>query len=129
MHAVRLAVRENALTTSAITEASYLPAIEGTGRGWVIESDGEVLGFAVGNATTGNIWALFVHPDHERRGFGRALLNTMVAWLFAQGLPRLHLTTASGTRAERFYASAGWSRVGSDARGDAVFELHADARR
>lgn len=50
MHRVRLAVRENRLT-SRITEEDYIPAIEETGRGWVVEVDGGVVGFAVGNYT------------------------------------------------------------------------------
>lgn len=123
MHAVRLAVRENRLTTTAVTAASYLPQMETTGRGWVVEQDGVVVAFAVGNAHTGNIWALFVHPDHERRGHGRALHDVMVAWLFAQGLERLHLETQPGTRAQRFYEAAGWRACGRDARGDLRFEL------
>lgn len=123
MHRVRLAVRENRLTTSAVTEESYLPVIEITGRGWVVERDGEIAGFAVGNAETGNIWALFVHPDHEGQGIGRALLDTMVEWLFDQGLTRLNLTTEPGTRAQRFYEDSGWSHAGYDAGGDVIFEL------
>jgi GNAT superfamily N-acetyltransferase len=123
MHRVRRAVRENRLNTSAITEESYVPAIESTGRGWVVESNGDVLGFAVGNVETGNIWALFVHPEYERQGIGRALLDTMVKWLFDQGLPRLNLTTEPGTRAQRFYEESGWSQVGYVAGGDAAFEL------
>jgi uncharacterized membrane protein len=59
----------------------------------------EVVAFAVANATSGNIWALFVHPDHERRGYGRLLHDTMVSWLWATGLERLLLTTEPGTRA------------------------------
>lgn len=55
MNRVRPAVRENRLTSSAITEKDYVPAIEETGRGWVAEENGVVLGFAVGNKTTGNI--------------------------------------------------------------------------
>ena len=38
MHRVRLAVRENRLTFCVITEEHYIPAIEVTGRGWVIGS-------------------------------------------------------------------------------------------
>ena len=85
MHRVRLAVRENVLT-SAVAEGDYIPAIEDTGRGWVVEAGGEIVAFAVGNARTGNIWALFVHPDHEGRGYGRRLHDEMVAWLHAQGM-------------------------------------------
>jgi GNAT superfamily N-acetyltransferase len=102
MHRVRLAVRENRLTSSAITEQHYIPAIEQTGRGWVAKENGVVLGFAVGNKTTGNIWALFVDPAHEGRGCGAQLHAAMVGWLFAQGLSRLWLGTEPGTRAQRF---------------------------
>ena len=91
MHRVRLAVRENRLTSDAVTEAHYLPAIEQTGRGWVIERRGEIVAFAVGNAQTGNVWALFVDPAHERLGYGKRLHDAMVDWLWAQGLPRLWL--------------------------------------
>jgi len=55
MHRVRMAVTENRLASSVITEADYLPAIEKTGRGWVTEVDGQVAAFAVGNKTNGNI--------------------------------------------------------------------------
>ena len=63
---VRHSVRENRLVSTTIRDDQVRDAIELTGRGWVIESAGEVLAFAVGNATNGNIWALFVHPDHEQ---------------------------------------------------------------
>jgi len=126
MHKVRLAVRENPLTTSAIREEHYVPAIESTGRGWVIEEQGEVVAFAVGNSTTGNIWALFVHPDHEGKGYGKALHNVMVSWLFEQGLDRLHLATGTGTRAQGFYEATGWHFVGLNANGEAVYERFAE---
>ena len=60
MHRVRLAVTENRLVSMALTEQDYVAATQQIGRGWVAEVDGEVVGFAVGNAQTGNIWALFV---------------------------------------------------------------------
>jgi len=62
MHRVRRAVRENPLTSDVIREEHYIPAIESSGRGWVVEEAGEVRAFAVGNGQTGNIWALFVDP-------------------------------------------------------------------
>lgn len=109
MHRVRLAVRENRLTSSALGEADYVAEIETNGRGWVIQVQREIVAFAVGNARTHNIWALFVAPGHEGQGFGRRLHDTMVEWLFDQGLERLWLSTGPGTRAQRFYAAAGWS--------------------
>jgi RimJ/RimL family protein N-acetyltransferase len=112
--AVRLAVRENRLasTAPAEIEAACGPAIEVTGRGWVAEQDGAIVGFAIGNRVTGNIWALFVHPDHEGRGHGRRLHDAMVDWLFASGLARLHLSTDPASRAATFYRAAGWSDTG-----------------
>lgn len=128
MHRVRLAVRENRLTSSAIGEADYVPQIEETGRGWVVEDGGEVVGFAVGNAATGNIWALFVDPAHERRGHGRRLHDVMVAWLFSRGVELLWLSTDPGTRAQRFYEAAGWSFAGVLPDGEARYELRQSSR-
>jgi GNAT superfamily N-acetyltransferase len=126
MHRVRVAVRENALVSMVITDADYREHIERLGRGWVVEVGGGLVGFAIADALAdapdGNVWALFVHPDHERRGFGRRLHDVMVAWCWEQGLERLWLTTAPGTRAERFYEAAGWSRAGVRGR-ELLFEL------
>lgn len=122
MHRVRMSVLENRLSSTVVTEADYAPAIEEHGRGWLIEEKSEVVGFSVGNRN-GNIWALFVHPKHERRGFGKQLHDTMVSWLWSQGLGSLWLTTQPGTRAERFYEAAGWKRVGPTERGEIRFEL------
>lgn len=123
MHRVRLSVQENRLTSAIVTEADYLPAIEETGRGWVVEVQGNVVGFAIGNIQDGNIWALFIEPGHERQGHGRALHDAMVAWLWSQGLRTLWLTTASGTRAQHFYETAGWQRTGQTKSGELMFEL------
>jgi GNAT superfamily N-acetyltransferase len=122
---VRHAVKENRLTSGVITDDQVVEAIERTGRGWVIEDDGALVAFAVGNAQTGNIWALFVDPAHERRGHGLRLHDTMVAWLWSQGLDRLWLTTAPGTRAQRFYERAGWRNLGLQPSGELRFELYA----
>jgi len=129
MHRIRVAVRENRLTSSVIEPAHYVEAIEQTGRGWVIEEGGSLLGFAIGNVTTGNIWALFVAPAHEGRGHGRRLHDTMVEWLFAQGLHRLWLGTQPGTRAQRFYEVAGWQFTGLRVDGEAGYELRRSGLR
>ena len=123
MHRVRTAVLENRLTSSVITERDYIPAIEATGRGWVIECDGAIVGFAIGNDQTGNIWALFVHPQHERRGYGRRLHDVMVSWLFSRGLSNLWLSTMPNTRAQHFYESAGWLFKRSLPGGESLYEF------
>lgn len=127
MHRVRTAVRENRLASTAIAEADYIPAIEVHGRGWVIEEKGEIVGFAVGDARDGNIWALFVHPEHEKRGYGRQLHDAMISWLWSRGLERLWLTTEPGARAQEFYEAAGWQRMGQTSKGALRFELRAPA--
>lgn len=123
MHAVRMAVTENRLVSTVITEADYVPAIENSGRGWVMEVDGRIVGFSVGNAANGNIWALFVEPGQERHGHGRQLLEAVVEWLWSQGLQQLWLTTEPGTRAQHFYEAAGWRRAGMTGQGELRFEL------
>ena len=127
MHRVRLAVRENRLTSGVIREEHYGPEIERTGRGWVVTERDEVVAFAVGNRETENIWALFVHPEHEGKGYGRRLHDVMVEWLFSKGLERLWLSTGPGTRAQAFYEAAGWQfrRILPD--GEYYYELHRTA--
>lgn len=122
IHRVRMSVRENRLVSTVITEADTRRAIEDTGRGWVVEVGGRVVAFAIGDKTNGNIWALFVDPEHERRGYGRRLHDEMLAWLWRQGLKSLWLTTEPGTRAERFYENAGWTRRGMTEKGEIRFE-------
>lgn len=122
MHRIRMSVAQNRLESTGIAESDYVPAIEPPGRGWVIEVQGEIVAFAVGNAANGNIWALFVHPAHERYGHGRRLHDTVVEWLSSQGVTRLWLGTEAGTRAEGFYRTAGWHLVGRQANGELRFE-------
>lgn len=102
--------------------SDYAAAIAQLGCGWVAEDSGRVVAFAVGYRS-GNIWALFVHPEHEGRGHGKALHSAMVTWLWAQGLQRLWLTTAPGTRAEAFYRSLGWRCCGVVSGDDVRLEL------
>ena len=120
---VRASVKENRLVSTVITDEDVRAAIEDTGRGWIVEKDGEVVAFAIGNSTTGNIWALFVRPEHEARGYGRQLNDTMVNWLWAAGLDHLWLTTEPGTRAQLFYEAAGWRLTGTTDRGELRYEL------
>ena len=122
---VRHSVRENRLVSRRISDDEVIEAIERTGRGWVVEEGGEVVAFAIGNAVEGNIWALFVDPEHEGRGHGRKLHDEMLAWLWSKGLERLWLSTAPGTRAQRFYEQAGWRNYGTSGSGEILFEKHA----
>src|SRR5688572_33487122 len=121
---VRHSVRENVLTSGVITDAEVVDYLERIGRGWVVvDAANAVIAFAIGNAQDGNIWALFVDPEHEGRGHGRRLHDAMVEWLWSQGARQLSLTTESGTRAQRFYESAGWRFVDKVENGELRYEL------
>ena len=124
---VRQSVHENRLTSSVISDDEVIDAMERTGRGWVAEVQGQIVGFAIGNRNTGNIWALFVDPLHEGQGHGQRLHDEMLAWLATCGLRRLSLSTETGTRAEGFYDKAGWTRCGVQANGEMRFERSLDA--
>ena len=123
MHRVRMAVRENRLVSRVITEADYAERMVHAGAAWVVEEDRTVVGFAIGDVRDHSIWALFVHPDHEGRGRGRALHDTLVAWMRGFRGRILTLETEAGTRAECFYRAAGWQVVGRTPDGALRLEL------
>jgi nicotinamide riboside kinase/GNAT superfamily N-acetyltransferase len=120
---IRAAVRENVLRSTVLTEQHYREALECDGHGFVAEQDGKIIGFTLGNGATGNIWALFLDPQHEGHGHGRRLLDALVAWFWARDVDTLWLTTSPRTRAERFYRAAGWQQVAATPGGELRFEL------
>ncbi|UQA56274.1 GNAT family N-acetyltransferase [Polyangium aurulentum] len=119
---IREAVRENRLSDPKVVPASdYCEFIAHSGI-WVWEEFGQILGFSAGDTRSGWVWALFVDPPYERRGIGRALLPEACASLRRAGHQILKLSTAPGTRAERFYLADGWRPAGRSASGEIVFE-------
>ena len=126
MHAVRLAVRENALSDeSRVLPEHYREMLKELGRGWVHEKSDKVVAFGIADHAHRNIWALFVAPGFEGQGIGRELLAVMVTWLFEQSRDPVWLTTGRNTRAEDFYSAAGWRAVGAAADSEMRFELAA----
>lgn len=128
MHRVRTAVRENRLVSTVLPPARYLEYIGTRGRGWIIELNSTIVAFAVADSSTGSLWALFVDPDHEGKGYGRRLHDAAVAWLVAEGHDRIWLTTAPDTRAQRFYELAGWNKVGAAPQGEIRLEFSKPAQ-
>jgi GNAT superfamily N-acetyltransferase len=109
MSKIRLGVRENVLSDpSRITLRMYEDYLDLLGRGWVAEVDGAIAGFCYANSTDSTIWALFVAREHEGQGLAKQLLSMATGWLFEHGHAFVRLSTGSGTRADRFYASQGW---------------------
>ena len=105
---VRYSVSENALTPGRISDEDVRVSIEDTGRGWVIEENGKIVAFAIGNAETGNVWALFVKPEAQGRGYGTRLHAAMIEWFRSKSVDRLWLSTGTDTKARKFYEKNGW---------------------
>lgn len=112
---VRTATDENRmsrrqLARAGITEQSVLERLQGTYRGWLAEEDGNVVGFAMGNCGTGELWVIAVLPTHIRQGLGSHLLRTVEEWMWHCGCGELWLETAleTTTRAYQFYRNRGW---------------------
>lgn len=130
MHRIRTSVRENELSDpGSVQPHNYESLLDGEGRGWVVETDAGLAGFAIADVSRANVWALFVHPAFEARGAGRMLHDAMLDWLFSQDLDRVWLSTSPGTRAERFYRAAGWQHAGHEANGEARYEMSRDRWR
>jgi GNAT superfamily N-acetyltransferase len=59
-----------------------------------------------------HVSALFVDPEHWRRGIARTLLTAAEAWMRANGYERVQLWTLEGSPAEQLYTALGWGRDG-----------------
>ncbi|MET8810835.1 GNAT family N-acetyltransferase [Streptomyces sp. NPDC004549] len=106
----------------------------GDGVQLVAERDGEVLGWAAygpgreGEVPDGNgeLYALYVDPEHLGGGIGHALLTEVTER--CASYPRLYLWVLTGNiRARRFYERAGFRPDGTEqsfeASGEEVFEV------
>ena len=120
---VRYAVAENTLAPGRIEDDEVISQLEANGRGWVVEEDGQIVAFAIGDAAGASVWALFVAPTHEGRGYGSRLHDTMVEWLWTNGLTTLWLTTGAATQARGFYERRGWRCVAVQDDGQVRLEL------
>ena len=78
-------------------------------RLWVAELDGRVVGFAA-YADDELTW-MYVHPAHQGRGVGTALLRHLVDHATAEGVERIELTVLDGNPARRLYEREGFTLV------------------
>jgi GNAT superfamily N-acetyltransferase len=88
----------------------------------IADDDGAVVGFASFGPSrdadvepsTGELYAIYLHPDQWRHGIGRRLHADAVDSLRAAGLERLTLWVLdANVRARRFYEAAGWTADGA----------------
>lgn len=117
MEIVRSSVKENKLSNpNLVTEKDYEEFIMIKGKRWVCETNKQIVGFAIADLMSNNIWALFIHPEFERQGIGQELHKIMLDWYFRYTKNKVWLGTAPNTRAEGFYKKAGWVEAGTNGR-------------
>ena len=77
---------------------------------WVAEDGDAVVGFAAVDVVDGcaHVEEVSVHPEHEGRGHGSALLDEVARWAAAEGLAGVTLTT---------YRDVPWNRPFYERRG------------
>lgn len=121
---VRYAVRENRLSSDVSLERLWA-GLESRGKGWVVEKEGQIVGFSMADREESMIWALFLLPEWERRGLGKALLERALDWLWSEGCESIWLTTEPGSRAAGFYTHLGWRATEITEKGEVRFELNA----
>ncbi len=128
---IRTSVSENHLSVTqmaeiGITHETLAARMADGGLGcWVATAGGTTVGFAMADTQSGEVFALFVDPAHEGRGYGSALLSACEAWIGLSGHAFGRLTTGRETRAFAFYLRRGWQLTGETAghfAEDAVLE-------
>lgn len=121
---VRHLVKENVLSDPALVpDADVEDYIIRRGKGWVCETDGKIVGFAIADLEDHNIWALFLDPEYEKRGIAKQLHRTMLNWYFSQTENTVWLSTGHSTRAETFYRMQGWQEAGPYGTKEIKFEM------
>ena len=97
-------VRSPSLRADGILYATYQGQVAGECRNWINEEQRT----APPEEKSGGVWCLCVHPQHRRRGLGRALLLAGVQWLRQQGMTSATLAVdGANDRAKHLYETAG----------------------
>ena len=122
LYDIRFSVLENQEPDPTAIPAPRVTAVLVEGGSFVCECEGRPVGFTMASASgrEPNLFALFVRPGFEGRGIGRRLLAMAEGWLKAAGVREARLSTEPDTRADRFYAEAGWERGSVGPDGEAV---------
>lgn len=123
---VRTSVRENHLSVEqmaemGITVETIRQALREAPCIWVAEREGQVVGFSMGNAADGCVFAMFVRPQWEGHGIGRLLMARAEAFLFERHAS-IWLQTDPTSRAAGFYERLGWERTHKMQTGETRFQ-------
>lgn len=127
---IRTSVRENyqsreEIAALGITPDSVAEMLRIDCRAWIAEVESQPVGFSIANASEATIFGVFVLPEFEGRGIGRAVLQAAEAWLFSQNLDEIWLVTGNDPtlRAYGFYQHLDWIPVGIMTEGDFAGEM------
>lgn len=133
---VRTSVRENHMSMEELARIGVTPQavteMLGThSRAWVAEEGGRIVAFSMADAARATVFAMFVRPEHEGRGLGRALMREAEAWLFSRGCPEIWLLTDGDprVRANGFYRRLGWRWEGVEEDGQNRYTKRAPGAR
>ncbi|MGH7187332.1 MAG: ribosomal protein S18-alanine N-acetyltransferase, partial [Pseudomonadota bacterium] len=83
---------------------------------WVMEYDGELCAYSIMTVSAGeaHLLNLCVKPGHHRRGFGRALLDQMIALARQKNAEVLFLEVRpSNHAAHQLYRTVGFNEIGT----------------
>jgi GNAT superfamily N-acetyltransferase len=118
-------LRENCFSanTLAEVEAGIAERIQGFEQGTVLHLVAEVEGVVVGTgiltrnehplkAHRGTVGSLVVHPDHQRQGIARRIVDTMRGYAEEMGIAFLEIGCRGGTPAEQVYPRLGFVECG-----------------
>lgn len=125
---LRLQALEDAPDSFGPTLESALAQDERYWRGWARGRPGRLQAWAAfagdktvglvsggipGEPSVGHWGALWVAPEARGQGVARRLVETVCAWLEAQGCTRIELEVTDGNPAEHLYRSLGFERTGA----------------
>ncbi len=115
MFDIRTSVKENYQSREEVAELGITPEsvaemLATDCCAWIAEREEQPMGFAIANATDATILGMFVRPEFEGRGVGRALMDVAETWLWSQELEEIWLLTGNdpALRAYGFYQHLGW---------------------
>lgn len=132
MFSVRGRTRQNPIQREQLAVFGIAPASiamsmrSGAVKGWVCLHNDNLVGFCIGDGTTGEILVLALLPDYEGVGAGKRLLNDAIDWLWSLGNvhPWLAASSDPSIRAYGFYRALGWKPTGKFLEnGDQILRL------
>ena len=136
LFAIRTSVVENHQSREEIAELGITPETVAELLitdccAWIVEINNRSVGFSIANAAKGTIFGIFVIPEFESRGVGRALMQEAEKWLWSKGIEEIWLLTGndSNLRAYGFYRHLHWIPVGVEFEGNFQGEIICDKLR